>query len=121
MSPAYATQILDLIISTATADSLPLDNLQQEDIVKFLASDEERRECIHVVLQTFSESPVERISFYDANQSIFSQSCKDISMVRSSHSLFPPWFSSNICLPHEMAIVYSGSDHHFSTLDTVDW
>jgi hypothetical protein len=61
LSPAYVTQILDLIISTATADSLPLDNLRQDDIVKFLASDEERPECIHIVLKTFSGTQVERI------------------------------------------------------------
>lgn len=63
MSPAYATQILDLIISTATAGSLPLDNLLQDDIVKFISSDDERPECIHLVLKTFSDTSFERIPF----------------------------------------------------------
>jgi sister chromatid cohesion protein DCC1 len=60
MTPAYVTQILDFIITAATANSLPLDALT---LVSILTSfgDEERPECIQTILRTFSKSPTERI------------------------------------------------------------
>ena len=67
MSPAYVTQLLELIVTTATADSLPLHSLLQDDIIKSLSSDEERPECIQVVLKSFSETPIERIRLYNSN------------------------------------------------------
>lgn len=60
MSPDYTTHLLDLIITTATADSLPLNNLALDKIKASLSSDEERLECIEAILKLFSEIPSER-------------------------------------------------------------
>ena len=60
MSPAYATHVLDLIITTAIADSMPLNKLFLDDIRNSMASDEDRGECIDTVLRIFSDSAVER-------------------------------------------------------------
>ena len=60
MSPMYATQVLELIMTTATADSIPLDKLYLDDIRNSLASDEDRPECINTVLRIFSDTPTER-------------------------------------------------------------
>lgn len=60
MSAGYTTHLLDLIVTTATADSLPLDNLNLDKIITSLASDEERPECIQAILRLFSETPLER-------------------------------------------------------------
>lgn len=62
MSAEYTTHLLDLIITTATADSLSLNNLTLDQIQISLSSDEERSECIQVILRLFSETPHERIS-----------------------------------------------------------
>jgi hypothetical protein len=60
MSPAYATHVLDLIITTATADSISLNKLFLDDIRNSMASDEDRGECIDTVLRIFSDTPIER-------------------------------------------------------------
>ena len=62
MSAEYTTHLLDLIITTATADSLPLNNLTLEQINTSLSSDDEKPECIEAVLKSFSETPYERIN-----------------------------------------------------------
>ena len=62
MSPAYVSHLLDLIILTATADSLPLNNLAVGEIIRSLSSDDEKPECIQAVLKSFSDVPIERIS-----------------------------------------------------------
>jgi len=61
MSPAYATHVLDLIITTATADSISLNKLFLDDIRNSMASEEDRGECIDTVLRIFSDTLVERI------------------------------------------------------------
>lgn len=61
MSPGYATHVLNLVITTATADSIPLNKLFLDDIRNSIASDEERGECIDTILRLFSDTPVERI------------------------------------------------------------
>jgi hypothetical protein len=60
MSPVYTTNLLDLILATATADSLPLHSLYLNDITKSLASDDERPECIQAILKIFSDKLFER-------------------------------------------------------------
>src|SRR5271169_1926153 len=60
MSAGYTTHLLDLIITTATADSLSLNNLTLDQIQISLSSGEERPECIQVILRLFSETPHER-------------------------------------------------------------
>ena len=60
ISPLYATNLLDLILTMATADSLPLKSLSLNDVMRSLASEEERPECIQVILKTFSDQPFER-------------------------------------------------------------
>lgn len=60
ISPSYATHLLDLIIATATADSLPLSNLTLNDVERSLNSSDERPECIETILRSFAEIPVER-------------------------------------------------------------
>jgi len=60
MSAGYITHLLDLIITTATADSLSLKNLTLDQIQISLSSDEERPECIQVILRLFSETPHKR-------------------------------------------------------------
>ena len=60
MSPAYVSQLLDLIIITSTADSLPLNNLLVNEILRSLSSEDEKPECIHAILKSFSEVPRER-------------------------------------------------------------
>jgi len=63
MSPVYTTNLLDLILATATADSLPLNSLTLNDLMRSLASEEEKLECIKVILKTFSDDPFERKPF----------------------------------------------------------
>lgn len=85
MTAAYVTQILDFIITAATADSLPLDALT---LVSILASfgEDERPECIQTILQTFSKSPKERLLLHtSANLSILSRSIENNPMVRSTY------------------------------------
>ena len=60
MSPGYTTHLLDLIITTAIADSLPLNNLTLDQIQNSISSDEEKPECIEAVLKSFSEDAFER-------------------------------------------------------------
>lgn len=60
MSPEYTTHLLDLIITTATADSLPLNSLTLDKLKTSLSFDEERPECIEAILKLFSEIPSER-------------------------------------------------------------
>lgn len=60
MSAGYTTHLLDLIITAATADSLPLNSLTLNQIKTSISSDEERPECIEAILKSFSETPSER-------------------------------------------------------------
>jgi len=56
MSMAYVNQVLDLIIATITADSIPIDNLTVEKITSSLSTDD-RPECIASILNFFSTTP----------------------------------------------------------------
>jgi hypothetical protein len=60
MSPAYVTHLLELIITTAIADSMSLENLVLNDVKTSIASDEDRIECVRTILKIFSDTPFER-------------------------------------------------------------
>ena len=62
MSPVYATHLLDLITSTATADSIPITAISLNDLLRSLDSHDERPECIEAILRHFSDSSHERSS-----------------------------------------------------------
>jgi Sister chromatid cohesion protein Dcc1 len=56
MTAAYVNQLLDLIIATITADSIPLDTLNPNTLLTSLSTDD-RPECIHAILKFFSTTP----------------------------------------------------------------
>src|SRR5579859_7726156 len=59
MSPTYISHLLDLIITTAVADSLNLHTLLSHDLTTSPSLDEEIPECIETLLTQFSTHPIE--------------------------------------------------------------
>jgi Sister chromatid cohesion protein Dcc1 len=54
MSPTYTTNLLDLILATAMADSLPLDSLSLSSLLAAIGTADDRPECIQALLHAFS-------------------------------------------------------------------
>lgn len=59
MSPTYISQLLDLVITTAVADSLNLQKLLSHDLTTSPTLDGEIPECIETILTQFSHHPIE--------------------------------------------------------------
>ena len=66
MSIAYVNQLLDLIMATIAADSIPVDNLTVEKITSSLTTDD-RPECIASILNFFSTTPTPPYSLSPAS------------------------------------------------------
>lgn len=117
MTPAYVTQILDFIITAATADSLPLDALTLVSILTSFA-DEERPECIQTILRTFSKSPIERIlSLARANLSLHPGSVENNSMVRRTYPRRYQPQNANCSLHGTLAICHSCGNRQGNAVD----
>jgi hypothetical protein len=71
MSPPYATNLLDLILAAATADSLSLTSLCLPSLLTAINSSDDRPECIHTLLKAFSSSHTNDI--YNLNTSKISK------------------------------------------------
>lgn len=110
MTAEYITHLLDLIITTAIADSMPLNNLTFDIIQSSLSSNEERKECIKTVLRSFSETAAERNCRVElTNQSVLSKSHQNISMVWPTHLIFLKQLYQSPRLYPKMAIIPSRS------------
>ena len=111
MSARYTTHLLDLLITTVKADSLPLHNLTLKQVTTSLSSDDERPECIEAILRLFSETPHERTTppVILLNSSLFIQCQKDHKMVRSMYAILSKPSNSNPYICPKMAIISSDS------------